>query len=112
MKEFFIQYWHIIVVVVADIVGLVIALCLRKRKITPDAIKNIIASCLPYYINLAEVSCRDGRTKLCFVVDEVLSRIKRYVSSIDEQYWITYIQECVEKILTTPQKKVEVKDNG
>lgn len=109
MKEFLTTYWFELVLVVLTVVSCVISIIRKKPSKAVDDVKLIISEVLPGFINLAEMSGVCGKAKLMFVVDSVMKRIKAYVSSKDEQYWMTYISEQVENILSTPQKKEVVK---
>lgn len=105
MKEFILNYWQYLVIILVDLIGLVFILLRKKQSITEASIKEMIADVVPGYINLAEASGSTGRTKLCLVVDLVLKRIQKYISKSDEQFWISYIHDVIEAILSTPQKK-------
>ena len=102
-------YWFELVMVFLSIISFVIVLIRSMKNKDSEEIKNMISEVLPGFINLAEASGVCGSAKLMFVVDSVLKRIKRYTSTKDEQYWMSFIRERVENILSTPQKK-EVKE--
>ena len=106
MIEFLSQYWPYFAVGGIELVALVISLfILRKKGNTSDLVKVMIDEKIPYFIQVAEASGVPGADKLGFVIVACLKIIKKYVSSADESYWISYIKEQVEACLSTPQKK-------
>lgn len=110
MIEFLHNYWYVITAVIADLVTFIIVMLIRKNKISSDAVRSMIADVVPDYIRLAEVSASQGKTKFYMVVDLVYKRIKKYTSSKDESFWLSYIGEVIENILDTPQKKGDLTD--
>lgn len=109
MKEFLTTYWFELVLIVITVVSCVVSIIRKKPSKTNEDVKLMIAEVLPGFINLAEASGVCGKAKLMFVVESILKRIRKYVSGKDTSYWMTYIQEQVENILSTPQKKEVVK---
>ena len=105
MIQFLQTYWFELALIILTVVSTVVAIIRKKPSKSEAEIKNLIAELVPGFINLAEATAVCGKTKLMFVIDSIMKRIKCYVSSKDEQYWITYISEQVENILSTPQKK-------
>ena len=112
MIDFVLQYWPYFLIGAIELASLIsILVVFRKRGISVDGIKAILAKKIPILINLAEASGSSGKEKLGFVVLTALSLIKRYSSKCDEPFWIEYVKEQVEACLSTPQKK-EVCVNG
>ena len=109
MKEFLTTYWFELVLIVLTVVSCVVSIIRKKPSKTNEDVKLMISEVLPGFINLAEASGVCGKAKLMFVVESILKRIRKYVSEKDTSYWMTYIQEQVENILSTPQKKEVVK---
>lgn len=110
MIEFLSQYWPYIAIACCELATLTISLIIyRIRGISPDAIKVIIADKLPVFIKLAEETGEDGHVKLSFVIDAIYKVIKKYIRKADQSYWLSYIHEQVELVLSTPQKKEIVK---
>lgn len=105
MIEFLQEYWFQLVIVIVSLASVVCSFIRRKSSGSMDEIKNMIADVLPGFINLAEASGVHGKSKLMFVIDSVMKRIKGYTSEKDEQFWMSYIRDQVENILSTPQKK-------
>lgn len=90
---------------VFDVVIFFIVLFRGKKAVSSDSIKLLIDENLPGSIILAEQSELDGPYKLGFVIDVILRRIRKYIKKSDDTYWISYIKDKVEAILSTPQKK-------
>lgn len=109
MKQFLTTYWFELVLIGLTVVSCVVSIIRKKPSKSSEDVKLMISEVLPGFINLAEMSGVCGKAKLMFVVDSVMKRIKAYISSKDEQYWLTYISEQIENILSTPQKKEVVK---
>lgn len=106
MIDFIIQYWPTLAIAAIEIVSIILVIIIGKKKgISTDAIKVIIANKIPSLVSLAEASGSTGKEKLGFVVMSCLALVKKYVSNCDESFWIEYIIEQVEAILSTPQKK-------
>lgn len=99
------SYWFELVIVALSVASFIITWIRSGKFRSVDAVKNMIAEYAPGFINLAEASGVSGQAKLMFVIDSLMKRIRQYVSSKDEQYWMSYIREQVECILSTPQKK-------
>lgn len=106
MKEFILQYWHYFVIGGLELISMIVAfVLLRKKRVSSDLVKVMIDEKIPYFIRVAEASGVPGVEKLGFVIVACLKLIKKYVSNADESYWISYIKEQVEACLSTPQKK-------
>ena len=99
------SYWFELVIIVLSVASFIITWIRSGKFKSVDAVKNMISEYAPGFINLAEASGVSGQAKLMFVIDSLMKRIRQYVSSKDEQYWMSYIREQVEYILSTPQKK-------
>lgn len=105
MKEIISNYWLELVIVLISIISVVVGCIRMKPSKAVDQVKNLISEVLPGFINLAEISGCHGKAKLLFVVESILKRIRKYISKEDEDYWMQYITDQVEAILSTPQKK-------
>ena len=105
MIDFLKTYWSEIVIILSSLASVLVCSIRRKPSTVADEIKCMISEVLPGFINLAEISGVKGTAKLMFVIDSVMKRIKAYTSSKDEQYWMSYIRDQVESMLSTPQKK-------
>lgn len=110
MLDFIKVYWPVIAALFCDAIFFVIIVIVRKQKISSDAVRSMIADVLPGYIKLAEVSATSGKTKFYFVLDLVYKTISKFINKQDEAYWMAYIGECIEAILSTPQKKEDLSD--
>lgn len=105
MINFLKSYWFELVIIALSVASFIVVWYRSSKLKDSEAVKSMIAEVLPGFINLAEASGVCGASKLMFVIDSVMKRIKSYVSGKDEQYWMAYIREKVENILSTPQKK-------
>lgn len=109
MIKFLQSYWFELVIIALSVASFIVVWYRSSKLKDSEAVKSLIAEVLPGFINLAEASGVCGTSKLMFVIDSVMKRIKCYVSGKDEQYWMSYIREKVENILSTPQKKEVIK---
>lgn len=105
MISFLQAYWVEIIIVVLSFVSVIFSVIRFKPSKAADDVKLMIAEVLPGFINLAELSGVHGKAKLLFVVESIMKRIRKYISSRDSTYWMEYITEQIENILSTPQKK-------
>lgn len=108
MIEWITENPQLFICLVGIALDLVIGLLVIFRKIkvnSSDSIKHLIDENLPGFINVAEESELDGPYKLGFVVSNVLSKIRKYIKKSDWLYYKCYIEDRVEAILSTPQKK-------
>lgn len=104
--NFLVENWKIIAMVALCIFELVIFLVKKKPQVNLcDHIKSLVDEFAPSFIILAEMSGTTGSEKLSFVVKSLMDKIKKFVSSKDEDFWKSYIIKRVEAILSTPQKK-------
>ena len=108
MIEFIMNHPDVLALIIGllvDIILTILCLCFRKKAKAKDYVVNIIDEVLPGFISLAEASGSDGDTKLSFVIDMVLKRIKRYIVKDDLHFYKSLIIEKTEAILSCPQKK-------
>ena len=122
VKEFFIQNWQLLasalLFIIAFIVGVVRG---RKKGYTfSDILLGLIAEQLPMWISLAESDGGTGEQKKVNVLNKALSyassTLGRKLSEEETSFIVTQASAQIEKILGTPQKKEEkkeeVKKNG
>lgn len=106
MIEFLSSHYKELIVIVICLIELILFIVKKRPSLNlEDKVDALISDILPQYINLAEVSGLKGHEKLVFVVSNVISRLKHFISGLDEIYWAKVITDKVEAILTTPQKK-------
>lgn len=108
MKEFIVNYWKEILHVVIFICCLVFCLVKKKPIKIQDTLNEIILKLLPGCINSVEINCSgvDGSSKKKLCISLVLEALKQlgYVN-LDQSY-LDFINQQIEVILSTPQKKV------
>lgn len=106
MIEFLAAYWQYLLLGIAIIVEAFFFFLKKRPSLNVhDRITSLIDDSLPAVIRLAEQSCTDGRSKMCFVVRVMLKKISSYMKDPDETYWSKVIIDKTEAILACPQKK-------
>ena len=104
--EFIVANWQLLAMAVILVLEIVVFFLKKKPQVNlDDHIKSLIDEFLPGFILLAEQTGAKGSEKLAFVVSSLLGKIKKQVSSKDEDFWKDYIISKVEAVLATPQKK-------
>lgn len=105
--EFLAENWKYIVIIAVELVIFIVSL-FKKNKVV-DSIYTIILSALPTLIKEAEsrYGAGNGTEKFCFVISTLTSYLKDKVGLDDAtiQSYLPKIQEEIESILGTPQKK-------
>lgn len=109
MKEIlnFIQtYWREILEVVTLLSTFLVFLC-KKVKVENPSIISFIDDVLPQAISTAEASigAGNGLEKKKAVIDALLKAIKNSFHGINEKKYKKVIEDKIEIILSTPQKK-------
>lgn len=104
--QFIIENYYYFLLGALAIIEFVVFLIRRKPAVNQeDHIRTGLDEYLPTIINLAEKSGVDGDSKLAFVVDHCLKRIKKFICKKDYDYWKKIIVSKTEAYLSTPQKK-------
>lgn len=122
LKVFFIQNWQLIASALLFIVSFIIGLFskLKKGVTFSDVIRGLIAEQLPHWISLAEAHGGTGEQKKVQVLNDALNyaskTLGRKLSEAETSFIVQQASDLIEKILSTPQKKEErkeeVKKNG
>lgn len=122
LKVFFIQNWQLIASALLFVVSFIIGLFskLRKGVTFSDVIRGLIAEQLPHWISLAEAHGGTGEQKKVQVLNDALNyaskTLGRKLSEAETSFIVQQASDLIEKILSTPQKKEEnkeeVKKNG
>lgn len=122
LKVFFFQNWKEICSIILFIVAFIIGLFSRLKKgVTfSDVIRGLIAEQLPKWISLAEAHGGTGEQKKVQVLNDALNyaskTLGRKLSEAETSFIVQQASDLIEKILSTPQKKEEkkeeVKKNG
>lgn len=109
MIDFIQAHWPYVVIAAFEICSVVFYFIMfRKRGISSDAIKLIISEKVAAFVKLAEATGEPGNIKLSLAITGVYKAIAKYIKKQDQSFWLTYIKEHIEEVLSTPQKK-EVK---
>lgn len=106
MIEFFITYWKPIIGLLFTITGFVIAL-IKKRPIS-DLASDIYYWCIgaiQYAENLDKVNGLKGQNKLNAALIYVFDKFKDKYPTIDVSRYGKMIEQIIETILSTPEKK-------
>ena len=122
LKIFFIQNWQLIASACLFIVSFVIGLITRRKKgyTFSDILLGLISEQLPQWISLAEAHGGTGEQKKVQVLNDALNyaskTLGRKLSEAETSFIVQQASDLIEKILSTPQKKEEkkeeVKKNG
>ena len=122
LKVFFIQNWQLIASALLFVVSFIIGLFskIRKGVTFSDVIRGLIAEQLPHWISLAEAHGGTGEQKKVQVLNDALNyaskTLGRRLSEAETSFIVQQASDLIEKILSTPQKKEEkkeeVKKNG
>lgn len=122
LKVFFFQNWKEICSIILFIGAFIIGLFskLKKGVTFSDVIRGLIAEQLPHWISLAEAHGGTGEQKKVQVLNDALNyaskTLGRKLSEAETSFIVQQASDLIEKILSTPQKKEEkkeeVKKNG
>ena len=108
MNEFLVfmsDNWKWILTLFLSIVNILIC-SLRKRTKIVDSVKEYILKWLPTFIRLAEdIGNLSGEEKKEVVLQFVKENVSKNFDGIDLDCYIDFINDSIESILSTPQKK-------
>ena len=112
--KFLKEYWLMIVYGAMILGALIVAIWKKRGKLNLlDTIKAFILGELPTWISYSE-NLKGSTVKLNNVVSLALASVKKFVgrdlNAEEEAMFIAFITDNVEKILATPQKKLENKE--
>lgn len=116
LKVFFIQNWQLIASATLFVVSFIIGLFskLKKGVTFSDVIRGLIAEQLPQWISLAEAHGGTGEQKKVQVLNNALNyaskTLGRQLSEAETSFIVQQASDLIEKILSTPQKKEEQKE--
>lgn len=106
MIEFLASHYREIIVIAICLVEIIFFFLKKRPQLNlDDRILADLDDVLPGYIKVAELSGEKGSEKMVLVIKLCIERVKKFVAEIDEVYWAKIIQDKVEAILSTPQKK-------
>lgn len=113
MKEFLANNWYYVlaaVLLVASFTSTIIIASKKKGANIFDTVKEAILENLPYWIMLSE-SLAGGETKKANVLSLGVALASKMLghnlTSEENDYFVAFISEHLEKVLTTPQKKLD-----
>ena len=108
MKEFFVQNWYYIAVLLIAICNMILLICKKNKVVQEDSLFTKLLEILPAMIRRAEDTGLDGANKLVFVVDTAISWLADYTGKNTACIRATYQERvitAIENILSTPEKK-------
>lgn len=114
MKDFLIQNWYYILVAALAIVSFIASLIISIKKKGSsniiDSVKESILENLPFWCVLSE-GLQGGETKkenvLSLGIALASKLLGRKLTADENDFFVAFISEHLEKILSTPQKKLE-----
>lgn len=114
MKEFLIKNWYYIILAALAIAGFIVSLVvsLKKNKGANvfDSIKAALLENIPFWAVISE-GLAGGETKKDNVISLGIALVSklmgRKLSAEENDYFVAFIGDHLEKILATPQKKLE-----
>lgn len=114
MKEFLIKNWYYIILAAIAVAGFIVSLVvsLKKNKGANvfDSIKAALLENIPFWAVISE-GLAGGETKKDNVISLGIALVSklmgRKLSAEENDYFVAFIGEHLEKILATPQKKLE-----
>ena len=115
LQEFSVREWVIfgfaLISVVFNVLGTVLGA--NKKTNILDSVKEAVVEWLPIAINLAEVSGTSGDNKRSAVIRTALGfvakKLGRQLTEDESVYFTSFVGNQLEMILSTPQKKEEMK---
>ena len=113
MKEFLLTNWYFIVLAMLAILSFIISfVSIRKKNKSGnllDTIKTAILENVPFWVCISE-GMSEGADKKNNVISLGLALVQkmfgRKLTADESNYFVSYIGEQIEKILSAPQKKL------
>lgn len=114
MKEFLSQNWEKVIIVAVAVLSFIASLIITIKKKGSnniiDSIKEAVLENLPFWCVLSE-GLNGGESKrdnvLSLGIALVSKMLGRNLTADENDYFVAFISEHLEKILATPQKKLE-----
>lgn len=114
MKEFLIKNWYYIVLACAAIASFLLSVISVKKRNGKtnflDTIKEAILENVPYWIIISEslASGEDKRNNVISLGVALAQKLLgRSLTADENNYFVAFITEQLEKVLSAPQKKLE-----
>lgn len=113
MKEFLIKNWYYIVLAVLAACSFIFSVYMAKKKGNSnllDSVKEALLENMPYWIVISEsmASGEDKRNNVISLGIALASKMLGKKLNADEiGYFEAFIKEQLEKVLATPQKKLQ-----
>ena len=113
MKEFLLNNWYYLLIGVLAVASFIVSFILNMKKSKSanimDSIKEALLENIPFWATISE-GFATGQAKKDNVITlgvALVSRmLGRKLSADENDYFIAFIGEQLEKILSTPQKKM------
>lgn len=114
MKEFILANWYYIILAVLALASFVLSfvMSLKRNKgaDTLTSIKEALLENIPFWVVLSE-NLSTGEDKKNNVISLGIALVSkmmgRNLSADENDYFVAFIKDSLEKVLTTPQKKLE-----
>lgn len=114
MKDFLIKNWYYIILAFVAVAGfissLIIALKKGKNPNLFDSIKTALLEQIPFWAVMSEglVSGQDKKNNVITLgIALVRKLLGRDLSADENNYFVAFVSDNLEKILTAPQKKLK-----
>ena len=118
MKEFLLKNWYYIILAVLAIAGFITSLVLSLKRNKGaniwDSVKAALMENIPFWAIISE-GLGSGEAKkdnvLTLGIALVNKLLGRKLTADENDYFVAFISEQLEKVLSTPQKKLEKPKN-
>lgn len=102
-----IENWQVIALGLLELIGCILVLVLKKKPV--DTLKEKLVEFVIGFINSAEklIGAGNGEAKKEAVLKAVQDWFKQNYPEVDAVRYLAFVDELIEYILTTPQKKGE-----
>lgn len=110
--EFIKNNWYYLILTLLAIIGFIVSIIIKKKygkmNLT-DAIKAAAMEEMPFWITLSE-GLEGGENKknnfLSLCIAYISKKLGRNLTAEENQFFVTWASDMLEKFLTTPQKKL------
>lgn len=114
MKEFLVKNWYYIILAVIALASFVVSVINIKKKNKNanvfDSVKAALLENIPFWAVISEglASGEDKKNNVISLGIALVSKMMgRQISADENAYFVAFISENLEKVLATPQKKLE-----
>lgn len=114
MKEFLVKNWYYIILAIIALASFVVSVINIKKKNKNanvfDSVKAALLENIPFWAVISEglASGEDKKNNVISLGIALVSKMMgREISADENAYFVAFISENLEKVLATPQKKLE-----